>query len=127
MSGSGGGKGSGSVYSTPITSSPSFGREGRGGEEVMGSGTLWPKGLGKTGKMWNETRRESYGSPSPLGKGFAGSVLGGGGGLLGGDGSVLGTNERSPSARGAAVGLNSKWLFQKGRSMSGSRGPSMYL
>lgn len=33
----------------------------------------------------------------------------------------------SPAAgKGAAVGLNSKWLYQKGRSASGSRYPSMY-
>lgn len=61
-------------------------------------------------------RRSSYGSPSPLGPGLGGSVLGG---------SVFGApSTPSPTAgRGASVGLNSKWLYEKGRRDSGGRSP----
>lgn len=60
-------------------------------------------------------RRSSYGSPSPLGPGGGSSVLG-----------APGTPSPAAAGRGATVGLNNKWLYQKGRSASGSRYPSMY-
>ena len=56
----------GSNYSTSITNSPSFGREGSdspGGN--LAASPLWQKSLGKSAAM----RRSSYGSPSPLGPG----------------------------------------------------------
>lgn len=103
-----------STYSTPITSSPSFGRERSGSPTAsLAASPLWQKSLGKSR---DTARRSSYGSPSPLGPGFGGSN------------SILGApNTPSPAAgRGATVGLNNKWLYQKGRSASGSRYPSIY-
>ena len=95
-----------STYGTPITGSPSFGREGSG--SPTGS-PLWQKAVGRAR---DPARRSSYGSPSPLGPGFGGK-----------EGSILGApSTPSPSAgKGASVGLNSKWLYNKGRSSSGSR------
>ena len=97
---------SSSVYSTPITRSPSFGRERS--DSPTGS-PLLQKAVGRTR---DPVRRSSYGSPSPLGPGFGGR-----------EGSVLGLpSTPSPtSGRGATVGLNSKWLYNKGRSSSGNR------
>lgn len=106
------GRSSGSNYSTPITDSPSFGREGSDSPGAnLAASPLWQKSLGKSAVM----RRSSYGSPSPLGPGNG----------------VLGTpSTPSPTAgRGASVALNNKWLYQKGRSASGTgfnRYPSMY-
>lgn len=104
-----------SNYSTPITRSPSFGREGSDSPAAsLAASPLWQKSLGKSRD--NTARRSSYGSPSPLGPGY------------GGGNSILGApSTPSPTAgRGATVGLNNKWLYQKGRSASGSRYPSMY-
>lgn len=103
-----------SNYSTPITSSPSFGREGSDSPTAsLAASPLWQKSLGKSR---DTARRSSYGSPSPLGPGYAGSN------------SMLGApNTPSPTAgKGATVGLNNKWLYQKGRSASGSRYPRIY-
>lgn len=103
-----------SNYGTPITKSPSFGREGSDSPTAtLAASPLWQKSLGKSR---DTARRSSYGSPSPLGPGYAGNN------------SILGTpNTPSPTAgRGATVGLNNKWLYQKGRSASGSRYPRMY-
>ena len=79
---------------------------------------LWQKAV--------EGRRGSFGSGSPLGKssGGAGSVLGGS--VFGA--SVLGkpsTPSPSQVGRGSSVGLNSKWLYERGRASFGERG--MYL
>ena len=103
-----------SNYSTPITMSPSFGRERSYSPTAsLAASPSWQKSLGKSR---DTARRSSYGSPSPLGPGY------------GGGGSILGApNTPSPTpGRGATVGLNNKWLYQKGRSASGSRYPSMY-
>ena len=69
--------------------------------------------------LWQKTmaagrdsfRRHSYGSSSPLGP------------AAGRDVSILGApSTPSPSTgRGASVGLNSKWLYERGRSSPGSR------
>lgn len=97
---------SNSAYSTPITNSPSFGRQ----RSDSSTGSPW--GQKSMGRIRDSTRRSSYGSPSPLGPGFGGR-----------EGSVMGApSTPSPTAgRGASVGLNSKWLYNKGRSSSGSR------
>ena len=103
---------SGSTYGTPITKSPSFGRESSNSPGAnLAASPLRQKSLGKSEAM----RRSSYGSPSPLGPG---------GGVLGTPGTPSPTN-----GRGASVALNNKWLYQKGRSASGTgfnRYPSMY-
>lgn len=98
-----------SAYSTPISRSPSYGRERESNELSPTASPLWQKAIGNT-------RRSSYGSPSPLGPGLGASVLGG---------SVFGApSTPSPTAgRGASVGLNSKWLYEKGRRSSGGRSP----
>jgi len=77
-----------------------------GGDSPSAS-PLWQKIMGH-GK--DTSRRYSYGSPSPLGPGLGGNER-----------SVLGApNTPSPTAgRGATVGLNSKWLYEKGRRSSG--------
>jgi nucleoporin POM34 len=70
---------------------------------------LWSKALGSAR---DPVRRSSYGSPSPLGPGLGGR-----------DGGVLGMpSTPSPTGRGASVGLNSKWLYHRGRSSSGGKG-----
>lgn len=56
----------------------------------------------------NGNRRHSYGSPSPLGA--TGSRFGGP--------EAPGTP--SPASKGSGIGLNSKWLYDKGRRNSGS-------
>lgn len=93
-----------SAYSTPISRSPSFGRERS--DSPQGS----PWGQKSFGRAREPARRSSYGSPSPLGPGFGGR-----------EGSILGApSTPSPSTgRGASVGLNSKWLYNRGRSSSG--------
>ncbi len=107
------GSGGGSPFSTPISRSPSFGRQ-RESSPPSGS-PLWQKALGGT----NINRRSSYGSPSPLGPGLGGNFMGGS--VLGG--SVFSApNTPSPTNGRASVGLNSKWLYEKGRSSLGGRG-----
>lgn len=103
------------------------GRQGGGeGYSPVGS-PLWQKAVGS-----RETRRHSYGLSSPLGLGGAGSGLGMGGTGVGGAGKDLMGNNMSvysvpstPSPTGgrgaASVPLNSRWLYERGRSLSGSR------
>jgi len=93
-----------SAYSTPVARSPSYGRE----QSDSPTGSLW--GQKSMGRKEYTARRSSYGSPSPLGPGFGGR-----------EGSILGApSTPSPTTgRGASVGLNSKWLYNKGRSSSG--------
>lgn len=58
-------------------------------------------------------RRHSYGSPSPLRSGLGGRDM-----------SLLGTpsTPSPPVGRGASVGLNNKWLYERGRANPGHRG-----
>jgi len=58
-------------------------------------------------------RRHSYGSPSPLGPNTNGRSM-----------SILGApSTPCPTVgKGASVGLNSRWLYEKGRGSPGSRG-----
>ena len=106
-----------SNYSTPITQSPSFGREASDSPTLssLAASPLWQKSLGKS-----TARRSSYGSPSPLGPGYG---YGGGNSILGTPSTPSPTNGRGA---GATVALNNKWLYQQGRSASGSRYPRMY-
>ena len=91
---------------TPISRSPSFGRE------VSGSPTGSPPWQKAVENARDPARRSSYGSPSPLGPGIGGR-----------EGSVLGApSTPSPTGRGTTVSLNSKWLYNRGRSSSGERG-----
>jgi len=60
----------------------------------------------------NGNRRHSYGSPSPLGPGGSRNVP-----------EMPGTPSPS-AAKGTGVGLNSKWLYEKGRRNSGT--PRLY-
>lgn len=68
---------------------------------------LWQNSIGG---LKDSSRRHSYGSPSPLGPGLGGK-----------DGSVFGT-PRTPSpsvGKGASVGLNNRWLYERGRASPG--------
>ena len=86
-------------------------------ESPMTSSPLWPK---TRAAVALRRRNSSHslggtsvgpGTPSPLGQG----IRGGGGGVGGG-------------GEKASVGLNSKWLYERGRSSSGSMsGKSIYL
>ena len=95
--------------------------------EREGSPLLHKAIAGSGGSRAGSGRRWSYGSNhSPLALGRSGSdslLLGGDAGL---GGSVLGGGPATPSPVGKApqpsVGLNSKWLYQKGRSSLGGKG-----
>lgn len=105
---------SGSRSRSPVGSpasrrgSPLSGRQGSDSPFSPSPSPLWQKAIGG-GR--DTSRRHSYGSPSPLGPG-AGKDL-----------SVLGVpSTPSPLAgRGASVGLNSKWLYERGRASPGGR------
>lgn len=71
-----------------------------------GASPLLQKAMGGAGL--NGSRRHSYGSPSPLGPG--GSRMNGF--------ETPGTP--SPASKGASVGLNNRWLYDKERRNSGS-------
>lgn len=77
---------------------------------------MWQKAVGGSR---DTGRRHSYGSPSPLGIGL---------GRGGKDASVLGApSTPSPSiGRGSSVGLNNRWLYERGRISPGSRMPKIY-
>ncbi len=75
---------------------------------------MWQKTVGSSHEV---SRRNSYGSPSPLGYGWK-------------DASVLGmpsTPSPSPSGTGPSVALNSRWLYARGRVSPGSRMPKIYV
>lgn len=84
---------------SPLPGSPS------GSPFSPGASPLLQKAIGGVS---NGSRRHSYGSPSPLGP--TGSRIGGG--------EAPGTP--SPASKGTGIGLNSKWLYDKGRRNSGS-------
>lgn len=81
---------------------PLGGRHGSDSPFSPSQSPLWQKAIG-SGR--DSSRRHSYGSPSPLGLGN------------GKDLSVLGAPSKpSPSTgRGSSVGLNSRWLYERGR------------
>lgn len=108
---------------TPRTGSPSSnsnsplsrkgspsGRQGSGSPYSPSASPMWQKAVGSSR---DAVMRNSYGTPSPFGRGFGGK-----------DASVLGApNTPSPSpGKGASVGLNSKWLYERGRASPRSSG-----
>ncbi|MCJ1352437.1 MAG: hypothetical protein MMC33_002421 [Icmadophila ericetorum] len=83
------------------------------------AGQRWQK------KIWeprDTSRRHSFGTPSLLGQSIAGGVNG----IKRLDVSLLGdpSTPSPPPGRGASVGLNNKWLYERGR--EGSFGRSVY-
>ena len=107
-SGTPGSRGS-SAQGSPLSrkGSPSVGRQG---SELQGSpaaNSIWQKSVGAP----KDTRRNSLGYVSSLGTGANGKDMG----------MYVPSSTPSPSGRGAGVTLNSRWLFEKGRSSSGSR------
>lgn len=64
----------------------------------------------KTIASSKEPRRYSYGMPSPLGQGSGNDIS-----------VFVPPSTPSPSGRGAGVPLNSRWLYERGRTSSGSR------
>ena len=109
---------SSSAAGSPVSRKGSpLGRTGwQGGEGYSPAGSpLWQKAVGS-----REGRRHSYGVPSPLGSGTGGA----GKDLMGKEMSVYSVPS-TPSPTGgrgsASVPLNSRWLYERGRSMSGSR------
>ena len=102
---------SSSYANSPLSGkgSPSLGRQGSASPFSPSATPLWQKAVGGAR---DSTRRHSFGSQSPLGPGFGGK-----------DASVLGfPSTPSPSTgRGASVGLNSRWLYERGRASPSSR------
>jgi nucleoporin POM34 len=94
-----------STYSNSPASgraSPSQATPSKGSPYTPNASPLLHKAIG--GGMAG-ARRSSYGSPSPLGPAA----------------SSLGPSTPSPSTgKGASVGLNSKWLYERGRRNSGN-------
>lgn len=88
--------------------SPGTGRQPSDSPFSPSPSPLWHKAVG-SGR--DSSRRDSYGSPSPLAHGN------------GRDLSILGApSTPSPSTgRGASVGLNSRWLYERGRSSPNGR------
>lgn len=92
--------GSPSGRNSPINGTPS--KEGRGSPFSPNASPL----LHKT---FNNQRRSSYGSPGPLGR--------------------IGAEPGTPSPSGggkASVGLNNKWLYEKGRASQGAGGGRLF-
>lgn len=88
--------------------SPSAISQAGGSPYSPSASPLWQKAMGNR----DQSRRHSYGSPSPLGPGTPTKEL-----------SLLSQpHTPSPSmGRGASVALNSKWLYERGRASPGSR------
>ena len=88
--------------------SPFLKRQGSDSSFSPSHSPLWQKAVGGSR---DSSRQYSYGSPSPLGPG------------TGKDVSILGApSTPSPSTgRGTSVGLNSKWLYERGRASPTSR------
>lgn len=102
---------SGSNSDSPLSRKEnSLGRQENNSPYSPSASPMWQKAVGGSRES---TRRNSYGTPSPLGRNFGGK-----------DASVLGVpSTPSPSiGRGASVGLNSKWLYERGRASPRSSG-----
>lgn len=109
--GSPGSRGS-SNNNSPLSrnASPSQGLQGNDSINSPSAGFIWQKSVASSRES---SRRHSYGSPSPLRPGLGWK-----------DTSLLGTpSTPSPSVgRGFSVGLNNRWLYERGRTNSGNRG-----
>jgi nucleoporin POM34 len=94
--------------------SPLLGGDGSESPFSASASSIWQKSVGGSR---DSLRRNSFGSPSPRGIGANGNQV-----------NVLGTpGTPSPLAgKGASVGLNSKWLYERGRIAPGSRGPKIF-
>lgn len=88
---------SGSAYSDPL-----LGGSIRGTPNSPSASPLFHKAIGR-----DAARRLSYGTPSPLGPS---SRLGDSSAS-----SMMMNTPSPPAARGASVGLSSRWLYEKGR------------
>lgn len=97
-----------------LNGSPSLGPDGSESPFSASASGIWQKSMGGSR---DSLRRNSFGSPSSRSIGVNGK-----------DVTVLGTpSTPSPSAgRGASVGLNNRWLYERGRIAPGSRGPKIY-
>jgi nucleoporin POM34 len=103
-----GSPGSRESYSkSPLSGSPINGSTS-GSPFSPGASPLLQKAMGGAG-LNNGSRRHSYGSPSPLGPGSSRIIVQ----------ETPGTPSPT-AAKGATVGLNSKWLYDKGRRNSGN-------
>lgn len=102
----------GSNHNSPLSrnASPSQGLQGNNLTGSPSASFMWQKAVGSS---HDSARRHSYGSPSPLRPGLGGKEI-----------SLLGTpSTPSPSVgKGASVGLNNRWLYERGRTNSGNRG-----
>jgi nucleoporin POM34 len=104
LSGSPASKGSYSKSPMAETGSPSGSISGS--SFSPGASPLLQKAMGGAGLVGS--RRHSYGSPSPLGPG--GSRMN----------AIETPGTPSPAGKGASVGLNNRWLYDKERRNSGS-------
>ena len=111
---SGNWSGSNNPSPTSRNASPSLGLERIGLPFSPLTSLNWQKAIGGSRNVAN---RDSYGSPSPIGIGRSLK-----------DTSVLGVpSTPSPSGgKGSSVGLNSRWLYERGRASPGSRMPKIY-
>jgi nucleoporin POM34 len=115
-SGSPASRGSNSTRS-PLShsASPSLGGDGSESLFSASASTIWQKSVGGPR---DSLRRNSFGSPSPR------SI-----GMKSNDVSVLAAPS-TPSpvpGKGASIGLNNKWLYERRRVAPGSRGPKIYV
>jgi nucleoporin POM34 len=101
LSGSPGSKGSFSNSMSPTSGSIS------GSPFSPGASPLLQKTMGAAGM--NGSRRHSYGSPSPLGPGASRGAV-----------PEIPGSPSPMTSKGASVGLNNKWLYDKGRRSSGN-------
>ena len=115
-SGSPASRGSNSTRSPlSLNGSPLFGPDGSGSPYLAPASSIWQQSMGGSRDSF---RRNSFGSPSPRSIGTNGKDATGSGA----------SQTPSPSTgRGVSVGLNNKWLYERGRITPGSRGPKIYV
>ena len=99
----------GSRPSSPLSGSPINGSRS-GSPFSPGATPYLQKAMGGAG--FDGSRRHSYGSPSPLGR--AGSKI---------NIQEMPATPSPTTVKGASVGLNNRWLFEKGRRNSGNARP----
>ena len=96
---------------SPADSATSWNQSPLAGRQVSGSNSpiangLWQKSLVGSKEM----RKIGYGGPSPLGQSTSTDLS-----------LFAPPSTPSPLGKGASVPLNSRWLYERGRSSSGSR------